>query len=180
MSDRSARSGCVHIYHGDGKGKTTAAIGLAMRAAGRGLRVRLLRLLKTDDSGEVDALKQIPGITVIPCERCFGFTFRMTPEVKEEAARYYTGMLRASLQAAKEGECDLLIVDEYMAAAAAGLVPEQELLDFLDHRPEQLEVVLTGRDPSDELKRRADYISEVRMEKHPYTRGLAAREGIEY
>jgi cob(I)alamin adenosyltransferase len=67
-----------------------------------------------------------------------------------------------------------------MAAAAAGLVPEKEMLDFLDHRPEQLEVVLTGRDPSDELKRRADYISEVRMEKHPYTCGLNAREGIEY
>jgi cob(I)alamin adenosyltransferase len=180
MSDRSERTGCVHIYHGDGKGKTTAAIGLAVRAAGRGLRVRIVRFLKTDDSGEVEVLKQIPGIMVVPCEKNFGFTFRMTPEVKAEAARYYTGMLRAALQAAREGECDLLIVDEYMAAAAAGLVPEQELLDFLDHRPEKLEVVLTGRGPSDELKRRADYISEVRMEKHPYTRGLNAREGIEY
>jgi cob(I)alamin adenosyltransferase len=180
MSDRNERTGCVHIYHGDGKGKTTAAIGLAVRAAGRGLRVRILRLLKTDDSGEVNILNQIPGITVVPCGRCFGFTFRMTPEVKAEAARYYTDMLRAGLQAAQSGECDLLIVDEYMAAAAAGLVPEQELLDFLDHRPEHLEVVLTGRAPSDDLKCRADYISEVRMEKHPYTRGLAAREGIEY
>jgi cob(I)alamin adenosyltransferase len=104
----------------------------------------------------------------------------MTTEVKKEAAGYYTELLRESLQAAREETCDLLIIDEYMAASGYGLVPEQELLDFLDHRPSGLEVVLTGRNPSEALLKRADYISEIRMEKHPYTRGITAREGIEY
>ncbi|EHI60209.1 hypothetical protein HMPREF9473_01796 [ [Hungatella hathewayi WAL-18680] len=78
--------GYVHIYCGDGKGKTTAAIGLAVRAAGRGKKVVIARFLKTEDSGEVEVLRSIPGITVLPCEKTFGFYFQMTEEQKREAA----------------------------------------------------------------------------------------------
>lgn len=86
MENKNERTGLIHIYCGDGKGKTTAAIGAAIRAAGRGFRVLVLRLLKTDDSGEVNAIQNIPEIHVLPCVRSFGFSWNMTPEQKEKAA----------------------------------------------------------------------------------------------
>ena len=94
--------GYVHIYCGDGKGKTTAAVGLAVRAAGRGKKVLIARFLKTDDSGEVPVLGDIPGITVIPCKKTFGFYFQMTEEQKEEAALYYGGLFRTTAARAVE------------------------------------------------------------------------------
>lgn len=172
------RQGCVHVYCGDGKGKTTAAVGLAVRAAGRGKRVLIARFLKTEDSGEVEVLRRIPGIKVLPCERTFGFVSRMTPKIREEAALYYRKQLEQACRMAPS--CDMLILDEIMAACRYGMVSEAALLDFLHRRPGQLEVVLTGRDPSETILAEADYVSEICMKKHPYTRGLAAREGIEY
>ena len=97
-------NGLVHIYCGDGKGKTTAAIGLAVRAAGRGKKVLIVRFLKTDDSGEVEILKNIPGVTVIPCEKSFGFVFQMDEEEKKQAALWYGKMLEKSLEMAFRGE----------------------------------------------------------------------------
>ena len=79
------RQGLLHIYCGDGKGKTSAAVGMAVRAAGCGMKVLVIRFLKTENSGEVEVLRSIPGITVPPCERTFGFVFRMTEEQKQEA-----------------------------------------------------------------------------------------------
>ena len=156
---------CVHIYCGDGKGKTTAAVGLAVRAAGCGRKVLITRFLKTDHSGEVAALGLIPGITVTPCEKSFGFTFRMTEEQKKEAAVYYTALLDRTLKKAAKGGYHMLVLDEIMAVMNCGLV---------------LEVVMTGREPSEELISLADYVSEIRKVKHPYDQGISAREGIEY
>ena len=172
--------GCIHIYCGDGKGKTSAAVGLAVRAAGRGKKVLAVRFLKTDDSGEVKSLQNIPGITVVPCDRTFGFVFRMNEEQKKEAAAYFTERFRKAIAMAREGDCDMLILDEMMASCNYGMVPEEEVVTFLKERPEELEVVLTGRDPSDALLELADYVSEVQMKKHPFTKGIPAREGIEY
>ena len=174
MKDR----GLIHIYCGDGKGKTTAAVGLAVRAAGRGKRVLISRFLKTEDSGEVAVLRSIPGITVLPCERTFGFLFRMSEEEKREAAAYFQGQFEKT--AAMAGDFDLLILDEIMASIGGGVVTEESVLNFLDHRPEALEVVLTGRNPSEEIQMRADYISEIRAVRHPFEKGIGAREGIEY
>lgn len=175
--------GLVHIYCGDGKGKSTAAAGLAVRAAGRGLKVVMVRFLKTDDSGEVAVLQGIPGIQVVPCDRTFGFTFRMTPEEKKEAGAYYRQrFLDACAQAQAEGEnqVDLLIFDEIMAAISAGMVAEEDVVHFLETRPEHLEVVLTGRNPSSRLICLADYVSEIQAVKHPFTEGVSARRGIEF
>lgn len=173
-------NGLIQIYCGDGKGKTTAAIGQAVRAAGRGMRVLVARFLKTDDSGEVGVLQQIPGITVIPCDRTFGFVFRMTEEEKAEAAVYFTERFCRTAAMASSGEYDLLILDEIMASCNYGMVPEQEVIEFLKNRPEHLEVVLTGRGPSETLLELADYVTEMTMKKHPYTQGIPARKGIEY
>lgn len=173
-------NGCIHIYCGDGKGKTSAAVGLAVRAAGRGKTVLVVRFLKTEDSGEVPVLRHIPGITVVPCDKTFGFVFRMTPEEKAEAAEYFRKRFQYACKKAVEGGYDVLILDEILASCNYGMVNEADVAEFLEHRPEKLEVILSGRDPSERLLGLADYVSEIQMVKHPFTKGIPAREGIEY
>ena len=133
---------CVHIYCGEGKGKTTAAVGLAVRAAGCGRKVLITRFLKTDHSGEVAALEMIPGMSVTPCEKSFGFFFRMTDEQKKEAAVYYTELLDMTLRKAVDGAFDLLVLDEIMAVMNYGLVREETVRDFIAGRPSGLELSL--------------------------------------
>lgn len=170
--------GLVHIYCGDGKGKTSAAVGLAVRAAGRGKQVVAARFLKTDDSGEVEILRRIPEITLLPCERAFGFVRTMDEETRQEAAAYNLGLFERAAMLAEDA--DMVLLDEIMAAVSYGMVPEQRVLDFLKGRPNRLEVVMTGRNPSDRLLAAADYVSEIKKRKHPYDRGISARKGIEY
>lgn len=178
MSER--KKGCTHIYCGDGKGKTSAAVGLAVRAAGRGRRVLVSRFLKTDDSGEVIALGGISGITVVPCDRTFGFVFQMTEEEKEDASRYFRDRFRNVCEMALREAYDVVVFDELMATCNYGMVEVEDILRFLAEKPAEMEVVMTGRDPAKALVDAADYVSEIRMVKHPYTEGVPAREGIEY
>jgi cob(I)alamin adenosyltransferase len=170
--------GLVHIYCGDGKGKTSAAVGLAVRAAGRGKKIVIARFLKTDDSGEVEILKNIPGITLLPCERTFGFFSSMDDETKREACGYYRELYKKAVSLSEHA--DMLVLDEIMAAVRYDMIPEEWVVCFLDGRPENLEVVMTGRDPADAFLERADYVSEIQKRKHPYDRGILARKGIEY
>ncbi len=184
--------GLVHIYCGDGKGKTSAAAGLAVRAAGRGIPVIIARFLKTDDSGEVPVLEKIPGITVIPCEEKFGFVNAMDEDTKERATRYNRQLFERASEAAYDmsasgGDPDqdsdvncVLILDEIITAINFGMIPEEDVTDFLEKRPAGLETVLTGRDPSKRLLQEADYISRIDKVRHPYDRGITARKGIEY
>lgn len=172
--------GCIHIYCGDGKGKTSAALGLALRASGRGKKVLVARFLKTDDSGEVESLKHLPCITVIPCSRTFGFVSGMSAEQRQEAAAYYQQQFEAACRMAAESGADVLILDELVGSCNYGMVSEDDVIRFLKEKPEKLEVVLTGRNPSQALAELADYVSEIQMKKHPYTKGVPARCGIEY
>ena len=172
------RKGLVHIYCGDGKGKTTAALGLALRAAGRGMKVVIARFLKTEDSGEVKMLYQLPGIVLLPCKKNFGFTFSMGEEEKKEASRYCQKVFTHAVNLGQEA--DLLIFDEVLAACNAGLLTKKCLEAFLDSRPQGLEVVLTGRNPWESLLSAADYVTEMQAVKHPYQKGIYARRGIEY
>ncbi len=172
----------IQIYCGDGKGKTTAALGLAVRAAGRGKRVLIARFLKTDDSGEVPVLSGIPKIQVMPCKKTFGFYFRMTDQQKKEAAEYYSQQFEEVKTQAEE--FDLIILDEIMAACNYQLVSEDAVVQWLEKQKEQdshdLEVVLTGRNPSQRMQELADYITEMKLIRHPYEKGISARIGIEY
>lgn len=185
--------GCIHLYHGDGKGKTTAAIGLAIRMAGNGKKVVIARFLKTDKSGEVEILKNLPEVTLIPCDKTFGFTWSMTDEVKKEAAAYCKSVFKTAIEEVKrkcleseyhenEGEkCDvLLVLDEMCAALSSGLLELNDVIDFLVHRPSNLEVVMTGRKPPEELLSRADYVTEMKKIKHPFDKKVMARRGVEY
>lgn len=177
-------TGLIHIYHGDGKGKTTAAIGSAVRAAGRGKRVLIARFLKTDDSGEVMGLAHVPGITLLPCDQNFGFSWEMSAVQRKAAALYYDNLLRMAweMTAGLDGDpgYDMLVLDEVIGACGLGFVREDMVIEKLRSKPDGLEVVMTGRGPSDGLMECADYITEMVMGRHPFEKGIPAREGIEY
>lgn len=172
--------GLIHIYCGDGKGKTTAAMGLSIRAAGRGMRVLLTQFLKGRDTGELKSLALIDGITLVRAKASEKFTFQMTPQELDEAHELSMTTLRDVLERANNGECGLLILDELLGALSCGLVDEDVIREFLDNKPEELEVVMTGRNPPQWLIDKADYVTEMCMRKHPFTRGVPARSGIEF
>lgn len=170
--------GCLHVYCGDGKGKTTASVGLAVRAAGNGMKVLFCQCMKDGSSSEVEMLKKL-GITYLCCTERFGFFWNMTGEQKKAAACAYTGVFEEAAKKASGEDYDLLVIDEFMSAYNHGLIDQKKALDFLLHRPEKLEVVLTGRDPGEEILKLADYVTEMRKVKHPFDEGIPARKGIE-
>lgn len=172
--------GLIEVYCGDGKGKTTAATGLAVRAAGCGMRVLFVRFLKNEHSGELVILDKIPEIDVIHLNREFGFVFRMTEEEKQEAKEVYSNLWQEAVRRAVEEEYDMLVADEFMAAYRYEFIDHVHALDFLKNKPGKLEVVLTGRNPAPEIQELAEYISEVKKIKHPFEQGVPARRGIEF
>ena len=171
-------AGLIHVYCGDGKGKTTAAMGLALRAAGSGKRVLLLQFFKDGKSSEFAALEQVEGIDVIAQTKTFGFSWTLTDSQKAEAAEYSSGLLEEAFSRA-EGY-GLLVLDEAMSACANRMISETRLLELLEHKPAELEVVLTGRTPPQAVLDAADYVSEICKRKHPFEKGVPAREGIEF
>ena len=171
---------CIHIYTGDGKGKTTAAMGLALRMAGHGKRVLLSQFLKDGSSGELKALRQLPGVQSLVMPEHFGFFWTLTEEEKlreKEAVQRY---LEEILYTVATWKPSLLVLDECLAAYRLDLLPRERFLAFLDHRPEDLELVMTGRDAPKELICRADYVSEIMKRRHPFDAGVPAREGVEF
>lgn len=173
------KKSCIHIYCGDGKGKTTAAMGLALRAAGSGRPVIVAQFLKDGTSSELNILRGLPKVQVLVCPEQFGFFWNMTKEQKEAAGRAYRELFGQAVRAAEKGAF-LLVMDELIAAYNHELVDRDRVLKFLRGKPEGLEVVLTGREPAPELLELADYVSEIRKRKHPFEQGAAAREGIEF
>ncbi len=172
--------GLVHVYCGDGKGKTTAALGLGLRACGCGKRVLLAQFLKGNTSCELTALKKLEHFKALPSPDFMKFTFQMSPQEREETAKLCTAQLEAAVTEAAEGDYDLLILDEALGAAECGLLPDARLLDAIKNKPQKLELVLTGRSPNPEVLELADYISEVKKIRHPYDRNIPARRGIEF
>ena len=172
--------GLIHIYCGDGKGKTTAAIGLAVRAAGAGMRVRFVQLLKGNDTSELNSLNLIPNITIDRCDDAYGFTFTMCDEDKKKITACHNRILSEALRLSENREIDLLIIDEFTAAYGCGLVDKTLAQRLVLNKPEALELVLTGRNPDDCFVEAADYVSEIQAVKHPFDSGISARKGIEY
>ena len=171
-------NGLVQIYYGDGKGKTTAAFGLAFRCAGWGRRVVIAQFLKSSPCGELTAAERFPTLTVLRSKGIHKFTFQMNDEEKAVVAENCRTLLRQAAELARAEEARLLVLDEVIDALR-GFLPQEELCAFLDERPAGLEVVLTGRDPAPELLSRADYITEMKKIRHPFEQGIPARLGIE-
>lgn len=172
-------AGCIHIYEGDGKGKTTAGVGLAVRCAGSGKKVLYTQFLKTNTSSELHILEQIDQIDLERCDRSFGFVRTMSEETKKEAKAYYREHFQKVISKAKRGDYGMLVLDEIIASYNNEMIEQSELLEFLKNHPEELEIVMTGRNPAEELVELADYVSRIQKIKHPFDKGIPARLGIE-
>ena len=172
--------GRIHIYYGNGKGKTTCSMGLAVRAAGCGKKVLIIQFMKTGKSSEIKTLENIPGIEVMDAPRMKKFSFNMTDDEKQEMLEADNAVLEEICQKVADGGYDLLIMDECLGSCHKGFLDEQLLIDFLRNKPEHLEVVMTGRHPDDTLMEIADYVTEMHKVKHPYDEGIMARRGIEF
>ncbi len=168
----------LHIYCGDGKGKTTCAMGLAVRAAGHGRKVVVAQFLKGSNSGERAVLERLPTVNCLGVPETIKFVFAMDEQEKAQARAQMTAAFARAVEASRDS--DLLVLDELCGAVTTGMVPLETVLAFLDSCPETLEVVITGRDPAPELQERADYVTEMRKIKHPFDQGADAREGIEW
>lgn len=172
-------TGLVHIYCGDGKGKTTCGMGLCCRAAGAGLRVVICQFMKDNSTSERRILAGLDEVTWIPGKSEEKFSFQMTEEEKAERRVFYREQLQGAFQTAAMLPAQVLFLDEVIYTVAAGLLDEQALLECLDERPDDLEVILTGQGPSPELLARADYVTEMKKIRHPFDHKQKARKGIE-
>lgn len=173
--------GLIQVYTGDGKGKTTAAIGQGIRAYGRGKTVYMVQFLKSSETGELLTLKNLePGFRVIRFEKERGFIWSLS---KTEIEELKCEILRAFdfvKETFRDNACDVLILDEIMAVLGNGLIGINDVLDIVKNKPENIELILTGRNVPSEIIEVADYVSQVECLKHPFEKGIAAREGIEY
>lgn len=167
----------IHIYWGDGKGKTTAAMGLALRMAGRGRPVAIAQFMKGQDSGERAALALLPNVTLLDIPKEVKFSFALTQEEFQAEADRSLRLLEKAAALARRPGWGLLVLDEVCTAVETGLLPLQAVLNCLDI---PTEVVLTGHNPHPALLDRADYITRMEKVRHPYDQGISARNGIEF
>jgi len=174
------RKGLIHLYIGDGKGKTTAALGLLLRAYGSGMRTVLVQFLKGRKTGEIRALAQLAGVTVLRNSRDFGFYSSASDQDRAEMrCQNNENLLKARCLVAS-GLCQLLVLDEIGVAYAQGALDTEIADKLILNKPAGLELVLTGRSVPDHFIEVADYITKFIKCKHPHDRGIAAREGIEF
>lgn len=170
--------GMIHIYTGDGKGKTTAALGLGMRAAGHGKKVLMVQFMKGKTNyGELESAKKLPGFSIVQFGRP-DFVDKRNPDPRDiqgagEALQY-------AIEATKLRSCDVLILDELNVAMDFGLVDLQRVKELINAKPDEMELVITGRNVPQELVDLADLVTEMREVKHYYRKGVQAREGIEH
>ena len=169
--------GYIQVYTGPGKGKTTAALGLALRAVGHGLRVCIVQFMKNDrGTGEIRAAELLATrISIYPMGPK-GFITGKPRSVDYEMARKALDFSRDVVQSE---EFDVVILDEVNVAMHYGLFPVQEIVDLMDHKPDSVELVLTGRDAPPDVVKRADLVTEMKDIKHYFAKGVVARKGIE-
>ena len=168
----------IHIYCGDGKGKTTAALGLICRHVGAGGNAVLAQFLKSLPTGELATLEKL-GVPVYRNDLPHGFFPNMNEEMKARVREMHDQTLAEVTRLTRTNACTLLVLDELCAALSLGLIDREKVLSLLDDHG-NAELVITGRDPEEALSCRADYITEMKLIKHPYEKGVLARKGIEF
>lgn len=171
--------GLIHIYCGDGKGKTTACIGLSVRCAGYDNKILFVQFLKSRSTGELKSLKLFANIEVMRGKETSKFTFQMTDAEKNEVLREHELLFDKVLEKIAKEDIKLLVLDEIIGACNTKVFDEKRLIEFLESKPQKLEVALSGRNPSKKLIELADYVSEICKRKHPMDQGVPARVGIE-
>jgi cob(I)alamin adenosyltransferase len=170
--------GLIQVYTGNGKGKTSAAFGLALRAVGRGMRVFMIQFIKGGfDYGELYVVDKLPNLTL----KAFGRGKFVTekPAGKEDVELAGQALALAE-ETIKGGRYDVVILDEVNVALSLKLISLEKVLRLIKEKPKHVELVLTGRDAPEEIIEAADLVTEMREIKHPYKKGLPARKGIEY
>lgn len=174
-----AQPGLVHLYVGDGKGKTTAAMGLAIRALGAERKVLVTQFLKGRGTAELSVLGRL-GIEVVRTPEVKKFTNQMDDAEREEAKQSCEACLARAAEALQSGEYGLVVMDEVVDAVNVGFIDVARLIEVISNRHSETEVVLTGRNPKEEIVDAADYLTVMSALKHPYQKGIVARKGIEY
>lgn len=184
-------NGLVHLYTGDGKGKTTAAIGLAMRAAGAGMKVVFAQFMKGRDTSELNSLSKVPEITIIRNDKDLGWFKKDNEQQVKDYTDAHNRILDEIETFIMNGQCDLLVLDEVTYPYNYGIIDKDRLENLFavsgdgDGENEgsgshEIEIVATGRDADSFFTERADYITEMKKVRHPYDRGIEARRGIEF
>lgn len=172
--------GLTHVYYGDGKGKTTAAIGLAVRAAGAGKQVIFAQFFKGGPTGELKSLEKLSGIRIFRNSEDVGFFKNMTLQQKEEAACMHTETMKKIFLTMEKEPIDMVILDEITYPYEYGIIDKALVERLIFQKPKSLELILTGRNPSPLFLEAADYITEMKKIKHPFDKNITARKGIEY
>jgi len=169
--------GLVQVYTGNGKGKTTASLGLGFRAAGRGLEVLMIQFLKPpEDYGEHLSAKKFDNFTIMP----LGLDHMVSKVPREDDIRIAKEVLKKAKEEIYSGKYDLVILDEANVAMSWKLIDPQSVIDVLKERPANIEVILTGRGAPKEIVEYADLVTEMTLIKHPFDKGIRARKGIEF
>ena len=170
----------IHLYCGDGKGKTTAAVGLAVRAAGHGKRVVFAQFMKGRISGELNVLSMLKNVTVARALENEMFTFQMNAEQRKSAAAANAMLLEFAERVAKAHDLDMVVLDEIVTAVSMGMVSEERVKRYISEFSRDKELVITGSTPEAWMIEMADYVTDMEKIKHPFDRGSEAREGVEY
>ena len=180
----------IHLYTGDGKGKTTAAIGLSVRAAGAGLKVVFAQFMKGRDTSELKSLSSLEGITIVRNDKDLGWFNKDNADQANEYTKVHNAILDEIETFIMNGQCDVLILDEVTYPYNYGIIDKERLEKLIegaissedsdDGSFSGIELVLTGRDAPQFMTEAADYITEMKKIKHPYDKGVNARIGIEY
>jgi cob(I)alamin adenosyltransferase len=173
------KDGLLQVYTGDGKGKTTAAFGLAFRAYGRGFKVAVVQFMKTWVTGEVQLAETLENFHVKRIDTSPKFTWEMNEAELEELRLEIRKGFDYVRNLVKENKYDLLVLDEINHIIIKEFVSKEEILEFIDSKPDTLEIVMTGRNAPDWLMEKADLVTEMKCIKHPFQKGIPARVGIE-
>lgn len=170
----------LHLYTGDGKGKTTAAFGLAFRALGCGNRVLIAQFLKNGKSSELEAASRFENACVVKVPSTNKFTYQMTEEELSEERRKQKNALYMLIDKIREIKPATIILDELAVCTGIGLTEEADMWKLIETALEYGETVVTGRYPPESLMEKADYVSEIVKRKHPFDKGIPARRGVEF
>ncbi len=174
------KKGLIQIYTGNGKGKSTALFGLGIRAIGRKRRVLIIQFLKARETGEVMFLKEVNPKNLVfkRVNTSRKFSWNMDEEEKAKAREEVLEGMKWIID--NQGDFDLVLCDELVNCIGSGSISEEELLEFMNKKENHVELVMTGRDASEKLVEKADLVSEMKKIKHPFDKGINAREAIEF